>query len=264
MRHIISCAAAIFLLFIGSAMAQQVVRKGMKMESSKKNITAPPAKYTIEQLAGKWQEVKRISKKYEFVDFTDSLSMTINGAESEIRAGGMGMIMRGEAYIEAPFMLNIAGDWFTIRNVEKDKIMLHDDKYVRKLNRVSQFYFETTGKVPVKSLDENTPVTANIKDLTGKWEVYRRTAKPGVITDSTVLFKSVTITEIVDDNMAKGEMVVYNGSNISQSLPCTIRVLGTELSIISDKGPMIFNVYKADSGAFVFGKEDGVVSYAKK
>lgn len=265
MRHSIYSIAIAALFFSGSTSAQQVVRKGMAMESSKKTvISEPPAKYTIDQMAGKWQEVKRMNTKSEIVDFTDSLSMTINGAKSEVRAGGMGMIMRGEAVVLAPATLQIAGDSYGIRTVDKDVIVLKDDKYLRQLNRVSQFYFETTGKSPVKSLDENTAVTANIRDLAGKWEIYRRTAKPGAITDSTVLFKSITLTEITDENTAKGEMVVYNGSNISESLPCTVRILGTELSIISDKGPMIFNIYKAEGGDFVFGKADGVTSYANK
>jgi hypothetical protein len=256
---------AIASLLFSNSISAQVVRKGMGMESSKKTvISAPPAKYTIDQMAGKWQEVKRMNTKSEIVDFTDSLSMTINGGKSEVRAGGMGMIMRGEAAIDAPATLNIAGDSYGIRTVDKDVIVLKDDQYLRQLNRVSQFYFENTGKVAVKSLDEATAVTANIKDLSGKWEVYRRTAKPGAITDSTVLFKSITLTEITDDNTAKGEMVIYNGSNISQLLPCTVRILGTELSIISDKGPMIFNIYKAEGGDFVFGKTDGVTSYANK
>jgi hypothetical protein len=47
-------------------------------------------------------------------------------------------------------------------------------------------------------------------------------------------------------------------------MPCTVSLLGTELLIISEKGPMIFNVYKASGSEFVFGKEDGVTSYGKK
>ena len=265
MRHSIYGIAIAALFFSNNISAQQVVRKGMGMESTKKTvISAPPPKYTIDQLAGKWQEVKRMNTKSEMVDFTDSMSVTINGSKSEVRAGGMGMIMRGEASVEAPAVLHIAGDTYTIRTADKDVIVLKDDKYLRQFNRVSQFYFENAGKSTVKSLDEATAITANIKDLAGKWEVYRRTAKPGAITDSTVLFKSITLTEITDDNTAKGQMVVYNGSNISQLLPCTVRILGTELSIISEKGPMIFNIYKAEGGDFVFGKVDGVTSYLKK
>jgi hypothetical protein len=265
MRHGIYGLAVATLLISNNISAQQVVRKGMGMESTKKTvIAAPPAKYTIDQLAGKWQEVKRMNTKSEMVDFTDSMSMTINGSKSEVRAGGMGMIMRGEAFIDAPAVLHIAGDTYSIRTADKDVIVLKDDRYLRQFSRVSQFYFESAGKSTVKSLDENTIVKANIKDLSGRWEIYRRTAKPGAITDSTVLFKSITVTEQTNDSTAKGEMVIYNGSNISQKLPCTVSLLGTELLIISEKGPMIFNVYKASGSEFVFGKEDGVTSYGKK
>jgi hypothetical protein len=162
-------AALVAMAFSNNISAQQVVRKGMGMESTKKTvIAAPPAKYTIDQLAGKWQEVKRMNTKSEMVDFTDSMSMTINGSKSEVRAGGMGMIMRGEAFIDAPAVLHIAGDTYSIRTADKDVIVLKDDRYLRQFSRVSQFYFESAGKSTVKSLDENTVVKANIKDLSGR------------------------------------------------------------------------------------------------
>jgi hypothetical protein len=80
--------ALLLVLFIcyfpAITIAQKVKRKGATATREQKN--EPVSKYSIIQLQGKWQEVKRISlKDNNAVDFTDSLLMIFSDTKVTLK-----------------------------------------------------------------------------------------------------------------------------------------------------------------------------------
>lgn len=265
MRYLFSLVTGTFLLFSNTVFSQRVVRKGMK-ETGKETAQPVPAKYTIDQLNGKWQETERYNTASENESFTDSLQLTLNNGLASLRdARGMSVAMKGTAAIEAPATLNVAGDSYVIKSMEPNLLVLQNSEHVRKFKKLDQFYFETVGKDSVKQASYNNTINTDLKNLSGKWDIYRRQAAPGFMNENTLLVKSVTFLTQGDNNTGTGEIVTYtSGANVSDMQPCTISCTNGQITFTTSKGSMTYNVYKADGSEFVFGKEDGVMNYAKK
>ena len=242
----------------------QVVRKGMKLTKPPMPVEAK-ALYSIEPMTGKWQEISRMSGN-ETQDFTDTLLLDIKNGKGTVKdATSMSMAMTGAAMIDAPDILDIGGYGYKIKDLSESTLVLQDDDYVHRLKKVSSFYLENVGKDSITQANYFVPVNADMELLKGKWNVYRRQAAPGFITENTVLVKSFSILSGAG-NTGSGEIVTFNsGTNISENFPCVITLVGDgQLKVTSMKGDMIFNIYKADGKELVFGDEKGVMSYANK
>ena len=245
-----------------TANAQKVKRKGVTINQPVKK--GPVAKYSLGQLDGKWQEVKRISiKSKEPIDFSDSLLMNFYDGKVELKdATSMRMSMTGSAQIDAPNLLAVAGDIYSIRSLDKTKLVIDDGEFTRELQKKDQFYYETVGKIKIEKDSLSMPVAIDIKNVKGKWIVYSRQAAPGATSQQTALIKSLDITSISEDGIAFGQAVFYT-SDITKVLPCQLITKGYEIKIVTDAYIWNFYTYKADGTEFVFGEKGKLVYYSK-
>lgn len=260
-----------FILFSCTLFAQgayKVKRKGVRpVDMTKKGSgtteSDAAALYNISQVNGKWQEIKRMDGNSS-ESFTDTMLIMVNNGRGFIKSDeSMVMTMQGNASIEGSNTLAIAGDTYSIKRLSDNTLVIADDDATHILKRVPYFVFENAGKdsivLPRYELKENV----NLKNVSGKWQVYRRQAEPGFINTNTTLIKYLSISNYNDDGTATGEIVTYNGDNIMQTSPATISFSGGKLHISTDKGSWNYDVYRADDHEFIFGDAKGVMNYAK-
>jgi len=264
--------SALLSFLLGTLTAQVVVankvkRKGVRPIDMSKGTPAPAvnAMYTIGQLNGNWQEFRRTDVSNRRQDFTDTLLISIRNNKGMVKDQiSMNMEMMGEASVEAPSTLNIAGDTYTIKKADSRIMVLLDDDAVHIMKRVAYFTYQTVGKDSIRAPRYTVLNDINLRNLSGKWFVYKREAVPGYINENTTLIKSVSVLNYNEDGSASGEIVTYKGEdNISEPAPCTISFTGGKLNINSKTGSMWFSVLKADNNEFIFGEEHGVMNYAK-
>ncbi len=257
----------LLIIFISCSLlnsnAQRVVRKGVTENQAKQK--QPEVKYSMNQLQGKWQEVKRITLvSLETISFSDSLLLNFLNDKVEVKdATSMRISIAGDAQIDAPDILSVAGDVYTIRSVSTNKLVIDDGEFTREMQKKYQFYYETLRKIPVEKDSVSVPVTIDINNLKGKWLVYARKAKPGSVSPLTPVIKSIEINSISADGIAFGEIVYYT-SNISKIILCKLVTKDGVIKIITDKDTWIYNTYKADGKEFIFGETDKLVYYLKQ
>lgn len=248
-----------------SANAQnpKVIRKGMNPITQ---VNAPQNKafYTVGQLTGKWQEVKRTPKNGKGpVEFSDTLLMAFDSNRVEIKdATSMRMTMKGEAYIDAPYNLVAAGDEYIIRSLDKEKMLLDDGDNIKEMQKKDIFYYETLGKLKVVSETINEPINIDPKKIEGRWVVYRRQAMAGSVDSDAVVIKTLEIFPSNVIGSAQGSVVCYK-SDITESFSCKIVFGDANILVITDKYVWEFNTYKADGKEFVFGEAGRLLYYAK-
>ena len=256
-----------FLFFFAAVSAQgRVGRKGVHpvVVGNGAAASGPAALFTIDQLNGKWQEHRRQNSSNSMESFMDTMLIFVNNGRGYIKSDeSMIMTMQGPASIEPPATLAIAGDTYTIKKLNDHTLILADDNDTHILKRVSFFAFEHEGKDSIVPARYEIRQSVDLKSLSGKWQVYKREAKPGFITENTTLIKSLTLSGFNDDGSAGGEIVTYNGNNITQASPCTVSFSGGKLNIKSNGGNMQYDVYRADETEFIFGDAGGVMNYAK-
>ena len=257
---------SLLILFIpatlSNAIAQQVKRKGVTVNQVKKK--EPVAQYSLSQLEGKWQEVKRIpAGTKEPAAFTDTVLMNFYNGKVEVKyATSMTMGMKGPAQIDAPNSLVAAGDFYTIKSLDKTKLVIDDGEFTRELHKTALFYYETARKTEEKKDSLPAPVSIDINNLKGKWFVYARKAEPGAVTAETLLIKSLEIVSISEDGIAFGQVVLYS-TDASKTFPCQVVTKDGLIKIITDKDSWSFYAYKADGKEFIFGETDKLVYYSK-
>ncbi len=252
------CAIAV----VQAVPAQRVKRKGVIVTHANPQ-TEQVAWYKIQDLKGYWKEENRKNAVGKIVSFTDTLLMKINGSNSLTKViGSMGLDLKGAAMIEAPNFLNIAADHYTILKADRNSLQLKNEDGLH--------YFMKTNKFP-EGINYAAPKTDELKKvesvdvalLQGDWEVYRRDAAPGFITDKTVLVKSFTIADI-KGKMAKGTMNTYDGKNIIYPLIATYNFEESKMEISMSGTTLHLTVYEATPLNMIFGKKDGVMNYARK
>lgn len=255
----------ILLISIGFAVqgySQRVKRKGTTAVQVVK--LEQVAAYTLEQLEGRWQEVKRIPiDSTNPVNFTDTLQLNFNNGKVELRdAISMKMTLKGAASIEAPNSLSVAGDVYGIRSLAKERLLIDDGEFIRELQKKDQFYAETVGKIKVEQESFVQPQIIDLNKITGKWLVYSRKAAPGSVPDGSAVIKSLNILSVPADTLATGE-IIYYVKDISEKIPCRLIVKDGNLQIISDKYTWNLFTYKADGNEFVFGKAGELLYFSR-
>lgn len=245
-----------------TATAQEVKRKGVTVSQVKKKESV--ARYSLSQLGGRWQEIKRIpAGSKEPTDFSDSLLMKFDNDKVEVKyATSMTMAMNGTAQIDAPNSLAAAGDIYSIRALDKSQLVIDDGEFTRTMQKKDQFYYETARKIKEEKDSLPKPVNIDINNLKGKWLVYARKAEPGATNAQTVLIKSLDITSVSEDGIAFGQVVFYT-TDISKSSPCQVVTKDGLVKIITEKDTWSFYAYKADGKEFVFGDTAKLVYYSK-
>ncbi|CAN5764381.1 hypothetical protein BH11BAC4_BH11BAC4_12350 [soil metagenome] len=243
--------------------AQKVKRKGVTPATIPKK--QPAATYSIGQLSGKWQEMKRsATDRKTAVNFSDTLLMSFTGSTVELKdATSMRMTMKGVAEIEAPNALIVAGDTYSIRSLYKDVLVIDDGEFIREFRKKEQFYYETVGKIKVERDSFVIVRSVLMKDLMGKWIVYRRQAVPGFLKPATAILKSFSVNSMNTDGSAVGEVVFYT-ADISQALSCRFIMEEGNLQIVTDKPFWKLSTYKATKDEFVFGDVAGLLYYSKR
>ncbi|HUS00423.1 MAG TPA: hypothetical protein VMY77_01780 [Chitinophagaceae bacterium] len=255
-----SISAFILLIAVTlSAEAQKikVKRKGVTPLEVTKNtdeagkLPDTPPTYSLRQLTGKWQEVRReTSRTNSQVSFNDTLFYTFSGRGEVNSRDGVNMSLMGEALIEPGNVLVAAADVFTIKSMNNHQVVLDDGEYLHTLVRKSNFWHETLPTNAVAPEKFTNPVPVSTSALAGKWKVYRRAAQPG--TTDKVLIRVLNVQEIKNDNTATGEIMFYKTEKL-ETLPCTITLNGEKMQISTEKNIWNVNVYKADGKDLVFG-----------
>jgi hypothetical protein len=252
--------------FIGTTNAQHVGRKGVT-PIQRGNANGPSQKksdYTLDELQGKWQEFKRTDYHGNEVAFTDSIQLNFTDSNKvQTRTSiSNSMTMTGVADIDGDNNLSAASDAYTIKSFGNNEMVLDDDdKYLHHLKKVDKYWYETLGNLSVKQDSYNNAVKVSLKDILGKWSIYKRQAKPGAINNDMELIKYLNITTKVNDSTASGNVTFYQGQS-SQELPCTVTVSGSDIKIMAGQHKWALSIYQADTNNFIFGNE-GLLYFSK-
>jgi hypothetical protein len=260
----------VFLLFGTSTSAQQGIvikpqRKGVELVDAKKQaIEKQKIKYSLIQFIGKWQEVKRVQGNVALA-FTDTLFIAINNEDNAYTNQGKQAKMVGSAAVsQQGNALLVAADIFTITAAADSSIVLSDDNGVQHyLDKKQIFWSETLVKSTVKLEEYSSPINPNVSALQGKWSVYRKKSKPGLITAQDLIIRQLTVFESADSSKASGEVNFYQADK-SYQLPCIISVTNNELVIATEKDKWTIQLFKNQGDEIVFGNIETLLYYAKK
>jgi hypothetical protein len=264
MRIIIlfTCIALMVSPLFSLAQRGRVKRKGVKPIDVTRTLTDRPL-YSIKQFEGKWQEIYRTTRENNSaVDFTDTLFFNFyNDSDVSVR-DGINLSVKGSADIGPGNMLTTAGDQFIIKSFNKTKAVLDDgEKYFHTIMKMKNFWYETlpTDSVVPEKFDVLSEV--NLSAIFGKWNVYRRSAKPGSIANDELLITTLTIED--KSNSKFNSEVAFYQSEKTEVLPCSVTVDGNKINIVTTKHSWQMNVYKATKEEFIFGGP-GLIYYCKR
>ncbi len=247
------------------AQRERVKRKGTTpIDVTKKVSDKNPYGFSMDKLTGKWQEITRTgNKNNQPVELTDTIYLNFLSTDKVITREGNNMVsMRGAASIDGNVLL-AAGDVYTILKLTDTVLILdNQDEYIHTLKKTDEFFFENYGKIPVKKEDFTDPVPVTLKDVLGKWMVYRKVAKPGTINPPVNIIQYLKITDSTSENTATGEVTFYQ-TDKSTLLPCTVKVTNAGLDITAGEFSWSLFVYKAMNKEMVFGDAAVLLYYAK-
>ena len=258
-RSLLSIAVLTGIAFSAGSQTLKVKRKGVTPINVTK-IQPANSIYSLRQFSGKWQEVSRTDLKKNTVPFKDTLFYNFSDKGEVFSRDGVNMSLMGEAAIDPGNVLVAAADVFTIKSMNNDQVILDDGEYIHTLVRKKDFWYETLPTNAVVPETFNSPVSARVSAVAGKWKVYRRAAQPG--TTDKVLIRILNVQYIHNINTASGEIMFYNSEKL-ETLPCTIKLSGEAMQITTEKNTWNFKVYKADGNDLVFG-DGSLMYYAKR
>ncbi|MBA2248669.1 MAG: hypothetical protein H0W12_00590 [Chitinophagaceae bacterium] len=250
----------IFLFFLAttaltlSSMSQRVIkvkRKGVTPVNVTSHDTKSSA-ITLQQFAGKWQEVYRTDDIKNRVDFTDTIFFNFLNNNQVYSRNGVNLSLLGNADLHGN-ELEVAGDMYTIKSLSEMQAILKDaDQYSHTFIKKQNFYYETFPTNSMVTEQFTTPVKADLSAIAGKWRVYRRDAKPGATANDEMFIKGLRISLKHNDTTATGEVTFYQEGK-SEVLPCTIAQSGEGINIVTEKHTWQVSIYKADATELVFG-----------
>ncbi|MEO6584131.1 MAG: hypothetical protein ABIO05_07390 [Ferruginibacter sp.] len=244
------------ICFIQIASAQRVIVKGRNTVRTK-TIIAPV--YFMEDLVGKWQEIKRTSLSGSRFKFGDSLQLNFNKRDSVIVRDGITMSQQGGASVMQD-KLSLAGDMYDILSLNNDKLVINDGTYIRVLQRKKSFYYESLGKIIISRDNLSIPVIPETKKLQGKWYVYRTQATPGAAADSAII-KNIVFNK---NKTSLSGQVTFNKDGLPQAQPFSATINKSQLLISTTMHIWDVQIFKADGKELVFGNEGGLVYFAKQ
>lgn len=248
----------LFAVIPSHSYSQRVVRKGVtpvRVQKPMKNIS-----YNLGQFTGKWQEYSRRSVSNNgAMDFKDTVMLNFNKRDSVYVYDGITMSQRGVVSIEAPASLTVAGDVYSIVSMSKSAMVLNDGEYLREFRKTKSFYHETLGKLKANIESHEKPLAISAAKLTGRWDIYRRQAKPG--TADSILVKSITFTSTAD---SLAGTISYYSTGTTSTEKFSGSISGTTLTVHTAKKHWTWDTFKADREEFVFGLDKEIIYYAKK
>ena len=262
----------IFCCFYSFSYAQtgQMIARGHR--ATPQSQAHPTTIFSLPQFYGKWQEVKRVSPNKNQVPFLDTTLLHFTDDRMvETRKttdDKMDIRMVEKASIDDDNDLMAADQDYTALSVSKDAIVLQDqDDSVHYFKRVNMFAYELAdGYAPAKktttSVSDDEVSKIVISNLMGNWTVYKREAKPGFITSTTIVLKYINLTKKIDKNTANGTATIYSGE-ISQEVPCTVIIHGKNIKIVTPNITYDLPVKVADGKELDFGTTD-MMYYCKQ
>jgi hypothetical protein len=257
MHSISSVSFALMLLITLSSNAQvgmKVKRKGAQPLNEKPIVKG--SAYSLEQFNGKWQEISRRDRtNNSSVDFEDTLFFNFTGYNDVYTRDGINFSLKGKADLQPGNILSTGADEFIIKSLDKTKAVLDDgDKYIHTLIKKKSFWYETLPSDSIAPEKFTIPVEVNDSNIIGKWNVYRREAKPGSSSINEPLLKTLNI-ENKNNNTLNGEITFYMAEK-SETVPCTITLQGTKIHLVTSNHSWLMDVYKADKKEFIFGSPE--------
>lgn len=255
----------ILLLAPEFLLAQRVGRRGVKPVNTTASKKGPVYNFTLAQLQGRWQEIKRTDADKNHLPITDTIYLHFTESDKVETRDGTKTIMRGVAFIDEPGnILVAAADVYTIAAITGSELLLSDDDgTVHTLARKEIFWRETLGKNAVTDPVLDTPLDPNLADLAGiNWTVYRRRAKPGAISNESILIRYVKSIKDNGDKTATAELTFYSKDK-TEVLPCTITVVNNQIEIKSGGHSWLMYVYKVEKDEWIFGDHKTLLYFAK-
>ncbi|HMG82925.1 MAG TPA: hypothetical protein VK559_07805 [Ferruginibacter sp.] len=247
---------------VTDAQTGQMVARGHR--ATPQTVEKPSTLYYIPQFAGRWQEVKRLDPNKKQVAFMDTSLLHFNDDGTvETRKttdDKMDLRMIEKASIDDENTLMTADQDYTALSVTKDAIILKDqDDSVHYFKKVKMFAYELAdGYGPSKTTATTTKTTVgkiSLANFMGNWTVYKREAKPGFITPSSIVLKYLNLTKKVDCQTATGTATIYQGE-VSQEVPCTATIDGKNIKITTATVTYDLPVKVADGKELDFGTSE--------
>jgi hypothetical protein len=245
--------------------AQRVGRRGVNPVNTNTSKKGAVYNFTLEQLQGRWQEIKRSDADKSEVPISDTIYLHFTETNKVETRDGTKTIMRGVAIIDEPGnVLIAAADIYTIGAVSATELLLlDDDGTVHTFTKKEIFWRETLGKNAVTDQVLDTPLDPNLADLAGTdWTVYRRRAKPGAVSNESFLIRYVKSIKDNGDKTATAELTFYSKDK-TEVMPCTITVVNNQIEIKSGEHSWLMFVYKVEKDELIFGDHKTLLYYAK-
>jgi hypothetical protein len=245
--------------------AQRVGRRGVNPVNTTTSKKGQVYNFTLEQLKGRWQEIKRTDPDKAALPVTDTIYLHFTDPDKVETRDGTKTIMRGVAFIDDPGnILVAAADVYTIGAVSPSELLLlDDDGTVHTLVKKEIFWRETLGKNPITDPVLDTPLDPDLSSLEGtSWTVYRRRAKPGATSNESVLIRYIKSIKNNADKTATAELTFYSKDK-TEVMPCTITIVKNQVEIKAGDHSWLMFVYKAEKDEFIFGDHKTLIYFAK-
>jgi hypothetical protein len=261
LRYLLPIAIFCFSVSFSYAQNGQMVARGYRATPQVQD--KPAELYSLPQFYGRWQEVKRVTPNKHQVSFFDTTLLHFTDDRMvEARKttdDKMDIRMIEKASIDDQNYLMSADQDYIALSVSKDAIVLKDqDDSVHYFKKVNMFAYEAEANYkPAKdhSAPESDVDKVTLTNIMGNWTVYKRQAKPGFITSSSIVLKYLNLTKKVDKNTASGVATIYQGET-SQEVACTAVIHGKNIKITTPNASFDLPVKVADGKEFDFGTTD--------
>ncbi len=256
----------LFLVFICLLVSQQISaqykRQGSRPAVVNKTVPTQQPNYKIEQFFGKWQEISRTGKQKSKAAITDTLLMQVTEPDRVETREGTKNIIKGNISIEPGDILVVAADVYKIISVTEKQLVLDDQEgLIHTFAKKDFFAYETFGKNTITTEQYEKPVSFTLAAIQGKWFIYKKEAKPGVIAQETLLIKEIKINPAAGES-STGEITFYNYSK-TETQPCTVSIKNNHVIINADGHEWKCLVYKISATEWIFGNHDELMYHAK-
>lgn len=252
----------IICLFTNQHIKAQYKRQGSRPVVVNKQPATPQPNYKIEQFMGKWQEISRTGKQKSKAIITDTLLIQVTHPDKVETREGTKNIIKGNISIEPGDILIVAADIYKIISATEKQIVLDDQEgFIHTFAKTELFTYETFGKNTVTTEQYDKPVSVTMEQIQGKWFVYKKEAKPGVIAQETWLIKEIKINPATEQTSA-GEITLYNYSK-TETRPCTVSIKNNMVIISTEGHEWKYMVYKISATEWIFGNHDELMFHAK-
>lgn len=255
--HPTTALCCLFSLFVCSAEAQRVGRKGVTpLTRSAKPL--PATNYQAEQFAGRWQEIKRTNRSGEVVEIVDTFYIHVQQRNKVVTREGKNPYLTGAFQVEPDDILVAAADVFKILSVTDSSLVLYNqEQYNHHFQRVDRFSHEKKDGAATagQSKPSFTPATRRADQLVGRWWMYKRQAPPGTVDLNAAYMKSFQV-HAVTDSVVEKDWVMIAESQRTEQVPARISVDGQQIRIETATRTFTYVIYESPEKELIIGDSD--------